>query len=81
MKMIEVRTVDEFTAFLTLAKRGEMAIYHRGFLARDTRRPHVENTKVRQLAEAAKVANKNGIATLTQRRLGEGVYEYLAIRC
>jgi hypothetical protein len=77
MTTIETRTADEFRSFITIAVRGECAIYHRGYLARDKSK----DAGVLALANAAKHASSQGVATLTQRRLGDHDYEYLATRC
>jgi len=75
MARIEIRTADEFNAFLTAAQPGECAVYYRGYLARD-----MTTAPVRALALAARLAQVNGQATLTQRRLAEDLYEYRVTR-
>jgi hypothetical protein len=78
MSEVHVRNPVDFETFLTLAKRGDRVIYHRGYLPFDMRGGGEE---VRKLAEVAKLASNRGHAALLQRRLGEADYEYLAVRC
>lgn len=64
-------------------------IYHVGFLARDREPPHsLNNCRCSLCLRAAEVsataddrwrAFKRGELTLTQRRVGDGRWEYLAI--
>jgi hypothetical protein len=74
---IEIRTADEFQSFLTIAVRGERALYHRGYLACDARGP----SPTVKLLQATRLASDRGLAVLTQRRIGSHCYEYYATRC
>jgi hypothetical protein len=73
--MIEIRNHDDFQAFLALAKRGDRAIYYRGFLATGGR-----TAAIRELQEAIHVAKMRDSVVLVQKRIDEGHYEYHVIK-
>lgn len=67
--------VEDISAVLT-KDPGESVIYHRGHLAYD--RQHN-----RRLSKAATMAMKladDGLISLVQRRIGECVWDYIAVR-
>jgi len=79
-----VPTVTVFRAWLRRAQPGEAALYHRGYLARDTsffgrHLTYVERRKIAALADAARQAAAQGQVHLVQRRHGPGDFSYLAI--
>jgi hypothetical protein len=76
---------NEFLRWATSARRGSNVVYHRGFLASDcdmsfgaaSRHEQQLNRAIRRVAMTLARA---GIVELVQRRLGEGLYEYVAQR-
>jgi hypothetical protein len=80
-----VHSEDEFERWIGRAVTGDVAEYHRGFLAID-RDPHL--TGLNDTAIAACIARCDGAASaarlewvhLFQRRLGPGRFSYLAVR-
>lgn len=86
MERMTVSNADEFKAALSLSlKSGDQLVYHIGFLMSD-RLPCVNQRKrliaerVDRLAHAAYRAYKDKVVCLVQRRLGFGVYEYVAVK-
>jgi len=77
---IEVKTATEFKTFEASSVRGERARYHIGYLARDLNGP-TDGARLRDLFGVVRRASNGGYVVLTQRRLGEGLYEYFATRC
>lgn len=75
---MEVRAADEFMAFCNDAKPGAACCYHLGVLARDA--SGTSRWELTRLARAAYVYQQRGLVCLTQRRLGEDAYAYLATR-
>jgi hypothetical protein len=74
---------------LACLKKGRSAVYHRGFLARDRGlaplSPHgkdykrtIAEQRVHEVAQYAERLCEAGMVTLTQRRVGEGEFEYIA---
>lgn len=70
--------VEFFEHWLTGAPAGQSWCYHQGYLAVD--REQFGGSEVAALAQRAWRASEEGFVLLTQRRLGEGSYEYLATR-
>ncbi len=62
------------------ARVGERLAYHRGFLAMDTVRDTLDAAALALVARAARGLAASGEVGLVQRRLGDGAYEYLAVR-
>jgi hypothetical protein len=62
-------------AIFKVLTRGEQYIYHEGMLANDREKSFMVATK----AEVAFDAYKQNMITLTQRRIGPSVYQYIAI--
>lgn len=59
---------------------GQSVIYHTGMLAKDREFPSADYLRVRETQRAAMEAYERGQVTLVQRRLKDGVYEYIAVR-
>jgi hypothetical protein len=81
----EVSTHSELHNFIDYAQAGERCCYHRGHLSYD----RDKNTKslgdgdrirLGELADLALVAAESGLVTLIQRREGEEVWAYIAVR-
>jgi len=85
MNMYDLRDieseVDKIKDWLTWSKIGDKFIYYRGFLAGDMKE---EDPKVVRLAiriqEVVNELYENKTVTLTQRKVDEESYEYIAIR-
>ena len=83
--MVKTRT-DYFRLWLVTSRPGSSYIYHRGFLCRDREPQTYENGRsqveeeVHELGLAAMAAEKDGLVTLTQRRIGRENYEYIATK-
>lgn len=71
-----VNTVDGFKAALAVAKKGGGIVYHTGFLMGD----RLYDGGLRLVADAAMRAATAQQVSLVQRRLGERVFEYIAIK-
>lgn len=80
-----------FAAWAKAAPAGEWTIYHIGYLAADrgmpaTRnrhgviKPATLNPRVEGLAQTVNSLYEQGVVALTQRRIKEDVYEYIATR-
>ena len=72
--------------FVQDAKRGETFAYYTGFLAADRGfgiPVDMQTTEQRAASEAGNSAWRyfqKGVVTLVQRKLGSGIYEYLAVK-
>lgn len=68
------RNPDSIITRLALQPIGARAVYHRGELAKDRRLDKAVNAD----ANLAWLLAEQGHLQLSQRRLGEGAYEYIA---
>lgn len=80
-----IETAAQLKEFVRTAKPRQSCIYHSGFLLVDREpspdQPHDDKwCALRELAEAAWQLYEDGKINLTQRRLGGGKFEYLAVR-
>jgi len=81
-----VNSIVQFGGFLATARVGERAVYHTGFLLDDrvpdkkSGRDAVHARALDMLADHVALSADAGLITLTQRRCGEGQWDYLAIR-
>ena len=69
---------DEFVKALFAAPPGGSFIYATGYLARD--RNCDKKDALDRIAELAMAANAGRTAFLTQRKIGDGIYEYIATK-
>lgn len=76
--MIEVTKADDFMLFCNMAKPGTACIYHLGELSRDS--GSATRWELARLARAAYTYQQRGLVCLTQRRLGDHTYAYIATR-
>lgn len=71
----------DFSDFLASAQTGEAAVYHVGLLARAREYGfHPESARINAVANNVWMAHRRGQVTLTQRRISQGVCEYIATR-
>lgn len=70
-------------------KKGENLVYYTGFLLRDRKRAVVitgiatlwaDNPEVMKVRDEAWTAYQMGLVRLTQRRVGDGTWDYIATR-
>jgi len=66
--------------FLDTAKTGARHVYHTGFLANDRQKDKADFEEVGGVAHMMMSAHLAGQVILTQRRLGEFRYEYIATK-
>ena len=76
---------DQLAAWIATSNPGESIVYHNGFLSRDRQRilNDAEGAvidKIRRVAEMAWMFAGIGQVSLVQRRIGELMYDYIAIR-
>lgn len=78
-----------FAEWLSEARRGDSFVYHQGFIANDrevalsegnSKLSRDERKRVWREARDAWMAYEGRQVCLTQRRLGEGRYDYIATR-
>jgi hypothetical protein len=74
--MLEIRTREDFEAFLTMAARGDRAIYYRGYLAAE----QASKPVLRELNVAVNAAKENDQVVMLQKKLADYLYEYHVIR-
>jgi hypothetical protein len=77
-----IETAAGLREFVRIAKPKQACIYHSGFLLVD-RVPSFDNEAwcvVREVADAAWQLYEEGKIVLTQRRLADDKYEYIATR-
>jgi hypothetical protein len=72
-------TRQDFEDALALLRPGEKVCYHTGSLMRD-RVQGLDFGKVNNVAHAAFLALEAGKVHLTQRYIGDGRYDYLAVK-
>ena len=75
---------SDFCAWLGRAVAGEIFVYHRGFLARDTNYavselPTVARVELAHVARSTMWAAEEGLVHLLQRRIGPEEFNYLAV--
>jgi hypothetical protein len=80
-----IETAAQLKEFVRTAKTRQSCIYHSGFLLVDREpspdQPHDDKwCALRELAEAAWQLYEEGKIVLTQRRLADDKYEYIATR-
>ena len=80
----EQRGDIDFAAWAARAVAGDVIEYHRGHLAEDrnptaSRLPEAACARVDRIADTALALEATGQVLLVQRRLGDGVFSYLAI--
>jgi hypothetical protein len=80
-----VSTFDELHYFIDHARPGERCCYHRGFLSYDRdpetkALPAAARDRLGKMADLALVAADTGLITLTQRREGDELWSYIAVR-
>ncbi len=73
-----VADANGFGDWIATAKPGDVVEYHRGLLARDRAMPKAH--EIDMLGAAAWQSCTAGRVALVQRRIGDGVCAYLAIR-
>lgn len=76
----EPLTYGTLSKILLDLQPSQSLVYYTGLLGRDSEIPSPEHTRVRGVQRAAMEAYERGQVTLVQRRLREGVYEYIAVR-
>lgn len=75
------REVEKVENWLNWSKKGEKMTYYKGFLAGDMK--DKDRAKVRLAQRIQELTNQyyeSKVITLTQRKVEEGKYEYIAIR-
>lgn len=73
--IVQVITAAKFSSWLAYAVPGDRCVYHRGSLVADRR-----GGEIGAVASLAYVAQLGGAVLLTQRRHGEGDYDFIATR-
>jgi hypothetical protein len=75
---------SQFVAWLSKSSPGEICTYHYGILMRDRQTaPHGtmrKGTQLDNLANAVMAAADGGAVKLVQRRIDEGMCQYLAVK-
>jgi hypothetical protein len=66
----------EFQSLLASARRGEAIVYYTGYLLNDRK----EGSQLEATADAAWAEHVAGRCLLVQKRIADGVYEYIAIK-
>lgn len=70
---------EEFCVWIGNATPGDRAVYHRGFLMIDIEEPSRMGFALKKLQKRAHLASRLGLIHLLQRRLADGVFEYIAV--
>lgn len=65
----------EFKAWLAKAQHGDVVVYHHGHIAHDTKK----NLDLARVAERAWQGASKGFLQIVQRKIGPGMFDYLAI--
>jgi hypothetical protein len=82
----EVDSTDTLNYWLGNSKTGDMCIYYEGFLMYDKEIYKRENPGARYFSGAIEAtvtaleASSRGLVALLQKKIGEGRYDYYAVR-